>query len=183
MHLRHMRFLVILNALLTLVILVLLACLWSGRCRFAAGQTHIETKTAPDGAQSDALREIGVVHRVGIRAVSFTCQALPPDPSDGWRQRGMQPQEWARLPASPGMDMTETPDNYLLNFSLPGVSNNDIHLSMTGRVVSIQAVVRDARGHEICAMERRVLLPRIPGDSTEFKAHYTNGVLRVCVGK
>ena len=97
--------------------------------------------------------------------------------------RGVQPQEWARWPASPGMDMTETPDGYLLTFSLPGVHNDDIRLSMTGRVVTVQAVVRDPHGRQIGGMERRVLLPQMPDDATDCKAVYTNGVLRVSVAK
>ena len=121
--------------------------------------------------------------RVGVRQVSFSRNTILPDASEGWRLRGVQPQEWAFLPASPGMDMAERPDGYLLTFSLPGVRNEDVLLSMTDRVVTVQAIVRDARGNQVGGMERRVLLPRTPGDRSEFKALFTTGVLRVCVAK
>ena len=97
--------------------------------------------------------------------------------------RGVQQEEWAYLPATPGMDMAERPDGYLLAFSLPGVRSQDIRLSMTDCVMTVQAVLRDVHGHPVGGMERRVLLPRTPGDPGAFKAFYTNGVLRICVAK
>lgn len=178
------RFWTVLNALLALGILILLLCLLLGRWRPGARQSPVGSDpkaTAP--VNSSAVRREVDAGSVGVRPVSFTRNAILPDASESWRARGVQPQEWACLPASPGMDMAERSDGYLLAFSLPGVRNEDIRLSMTDRVVTVQAVIRDVRGNQVGGMERRVLLPRTPGDSAVFTARYTNGVLRICVAK
>jgi len=174
----------VLNALLALGILILLICLLLGRWRTGARLSPVgnDPKAAAPVNSSAVRREVDA-GRVGVRPVSFTRNSVLPDASENWRIRGIQPQEWALLPASPGMDMAERPDGYLLAFSLPGVRNEDIRLSMTDRVVTVQAVIRDARGNQVGGMERRVLLPRTPGDPAAFQALFTNGVLRICVAK
>lgn len=176
------------NVLLALAVMVLLICLLVGlgRSRAAApangnaepGAQAVEAAPSPPVAR----REVDA-GRVGVRPVSYLKSAMSADATESWRLRGVQPQEWARLPASPGMDMAETQDGYLLTFSLPGVRNDDIRLSLTGRVMTVQAVVRDPQGKQVGGMERRVLLPRASGDAAEFQALYTNGILRICVTK
>jgi len=187
MYLRNIRFLVFLNALLALLILALLVCLLLGQWRQRSAQSPTGTNASgkvfsPFGKPPASRREIDAGH-VGVRPVSFSRVVVSAEVAEGWRVRGMQPQEWARLPASPGMDMTEMPEGYLLTFSLPGVLNEDIRLSVTDRVVTVQAVVRDPLGNQVGGLERRVLLPQTPGDPADFKAVFTNGLLRVCVAK
>ncbi|MFZ4396190.1 MAG: Hsp20/alpha crystallin family protein [Kiritimatiellia bacterium] len=187
----NIRFWVYLNAALALVVIVLLIGLLIGRGR-ASHAVEPAAGNGEMGAQAvDALpallppavrREVDA-GRVGVRPVSYVKNAVAPDATENWRMRGMHPQEWARLPASPGMDMTETQNGYLLTFSLPGVRNEDIRLSLTGRVMTVQAMVRDPHGKQVGGMERRVLLPRASGDLAEFQALYSNGVLRICVAK
>ena len=185
MNFRDVRFWAMLNALLALLIIALLGLLLRGQRRQGAvsvdGAERNETAPIP----LNALAERGEVDfvRVGVRPVSFTRIVIAADAAEGWRVRGVQPQEWARLPASPGMDMTEGAEGYLLTFSLPGVCNEDIRLSVTDRVVTVQAVVRDPHGTQIGGVERRVRLPPTSKDDADFKAIFTNGVLRVCVAK
>jgi HSP20 family molecular chaperone IbpA len=178
---RDKRVWFILNALLAAGIVVLVAWLLADHwlSRGAPAGSHA---TAAPGSSSAVRREVDA-GRVGVRPVSFAPNALSSEAPEVWRMRGMHPREWARLPASPGMDMAETPEGFLLTFSLPGVRNEDVRLTMTGRVVTVHAVVRDPHGNQVGGMERRVLLPRAPGDPSGFKALYTNGVLRICVAK
>ena len=177
---RGVHFWSVLNALLASVIIVLLVCLLVGQRRNRADDRN----TMPyDDSQPLSIPHEVDVGRVGMRPVSFTRIVVSAEAAEGWRARGVQPQEWARLPASPGMDMAELPDGYLLTISLPGVCNADIRLSMTGQVVTVQAVMRNAQGEPVGGMERRVRLPRTPNDPADFKALFTNGVLRICVMK
>ena len=184
MNFRDVRFWAMLNAGLALLIIVLLGLLLLGQWR--RGVMPAEASERNEIAPLNALAERGEVNfvRVGVRPVSFTRILIAADAAEGWRIRGVQPQEWARLPASPGMDMTEGADGYLLTFSLQGVCNEDIRLSVTDRVVTVQAVVRDPHGTQIGGVERRVRLPPTSNeDDADFKALFTNGVLRVCVAK
>ena len=180
MHLRDVRLWVVLNALLLLAILVLLVLLLFGQQRHVAAVSSVDNDY--HGAPTVVPREVDA-RRVGLRPVSFSRIVFSAETAEGWRVRGVQAQEWARLPASPGMDMAEMPDGYLLTFSLPGVQNDDIRLSMTGSVVTVQAIVRDPHGAQVGGLERRVRLPRTPNVPAEFKAIFTNGVLRICVAK
>ena len=187
MDFRDQRFWALVNAILLLGIIALLAYLLIGRGRHAASAPESDAsrrdQPVPPATAPAGKREVDA-GRVWVRPVSFTANTVPPDNMrDAWSLRGVQPQEWARLPASPGMDMAETSAGYLLTFSLPGVRNEDIRLTMTDRVVTVQAVIRDSRGNRVGGMERRVLLPRIPGDPAEFEALFTNGILHVSVAK
>ena len=182
------RFWIYLNAALVLLVIVLLICLLLERVRSraavsATGHAVRGTQAAEAVPSQPVVRREVDAGRVGVRSVSFAKNTAASDVAENWRMRGMQPQEWARLPASPGMDMAESPDGYLLAFSLPGVRNEDIRLSLTGRVMTVQAVVRDTRGNQVGGLERRVLLPRTSGEAANFQALYSNGVLRICVAK
>jgi HSP20 family molecular chaperone IbpA len=185
---RDKRLLVFVNVLLLVLVAVLLGLLgWrSWRAQEARPLTgallvhRLMVECA--SAEPVVMREVAV-GRVGVRSVSFAQSARVSNVREGWAIRGVEPQEWARLPASPGMDMAESADGYLLTFSLPGVRDDDIRLTMTGRVMAVQARLRDEQGHQVGGMERRVLLPHTPGDTALFTARYTNGILRVCVAK
>ncbi len=179
------RFWAILNALLALGILILLLCLLLVRGRgVLAKNAHNEPVSAVmQPMVSFAIHHEMTVQRTGMREVCFAPPPPMPDAAEVWRGRGMQAQEWARLPASPGMDMLERPNAYLLAFSLPGVRDEDIWLTVTDRVVSVQAVVRDLAGNPVSAVERHVRLPQAPGNPAEWKSCFSNGILRICVAK
>jgi len=177
------RFWAILNALLALGILILLVCLLLGRS-IQAKNAH--SGPVPASAQpmvSFAIHREMSVQRTGMREVCFAPLPPMPDAAEVWRARGVQAQEWARLPASPGMDMLERPDAYLLAFSLPGVRDEDIRLTVTDQVVSVQAVVRDLAGNPVGDVARHVRLPQAPGNPAECRSCFSNGILRVCVAK
>jgi HSP20 family molecular chaperone IbpA len=179
------RFWAIVNTLLLLGIVVLLATLIVSRrhaAAMAAEDATLIRKASTPRKPPTVRREVDA-GRVGVRPVTFTQPAAMSDISEGLRQRGSHPQDWGPLPASPGMDMAETPQGFLLAFSLPGVRGEDVRLTLTDRVVTVQALVRDPDGNQVGGMERRVLLPRAAGSAAEFKALFTNGILRVCVPK
>lgn len=120
---------------------------------------------------------------IGVHPISFGDSARYAGLPERWTHRGVQVREWDWLPASPGMDMTETPRDYVLLFSLPGVHDEDICMGITGRVFSVQAVLRNAEGRRIAGMRRRVQLPEDPGPAGIVFAACSNGILRVCVRK
>jgi HSP20 family molecular chaperone IbpA len=120
---------------------------------------------------------------IGVHPISFGDAVRTEGLPERWTRRGVQVREWDWLPASPGMDMTETPRDYVLLFSLPGVHDEDICMGITGRVFSVQAVLRNADGKRIAGMRRRVQLPEVPGPDGIVFAACSNGILRVCVRK
>jgi HSP20 family protein len=92
----------------------------------------------------------------------------------------------------PLVDMYETRDEVALNFELPGVSEKDISLSITGDVITVQgerpfsgplsdeSYVHVERAHGKFA--RSLRLP-MPVDARRVRARYQDGVLRVRVPK
>lgn len=120
---------------------------------------------------------------IGVHPISFGDAVRTEGLPERWTRRGVQVREWDWLPACPGMDMTETPRDYVLLFSLPGVRDADIRMGVTGRVFSVQAVLRNADGKRIGGMRRRVQLPETPGSDGIVFAACSNGILRVCVRK
>ncbi len=174
------------NTLLLVLVAVLLGLLlwrvwWVDATRPEAGDLLVHRLIVAAAPPEPVLRREVMVG--GVRAVSFAPLAGVSNLRETWVMRGVEPQEWARLPASPGMDMVESSEGYLLTFSLPGVRDEDIRLSLTGRVMSVHARLRDGQGNQVGGMERRVRLPHTSGDPALFTARYTNGILRVCVGK
>ena len=79
--------------------------------------------------------------------------------------------------------MLERPDAYLLAFSLPGVRCEDIWFTVTDRVVTVQAVVRNLAGDLVASVARHVRLPQAPGNSAQCTSCFSNGILRICVAK
>jgi HSP20 family molecular chaperone IbpA len=185
---RGKGFLVWVNTLLLVLVAVLLGLLlwrvwWVDATRPDADNLLVHRLIVAAAPPEPVLRREVAVGRVGVRAVSFAPLAEVSNLRETWVLRGVEHQAWARLPASPGMDMVESSEGYLLTFSLPGVRDEDIRLSLTGRVMSVHARLRDGQGHQVGGMERRVRLPHTSGDPALFTARYTNGILRVCVGK
>ncbi len=182
------RLLRLLNTSLLLVI-ALLAAFWGGwawnrRAVAKPGEDADEAMLAEASRLPvRVLREVSV-GRVGVRPVSFDDrQRLPPSARENWSQHGVEPREWDWLPASPGMDMAETPRDYVLLFSLPGVRPEDIRLTVSNHVITVQATVRDAGGGMVGGLLRRVQLPRPTIESAPVASVFSNGILRVCVGK
>jgi len=185
---RNRRIWKVVNALLFGSILVLLVLLLAnprwlrGRAKQQDSAVGRLPPSEPAAVDSTMSRRVNA-GQMGMRPISFVHETGSRDRRGVWMMRGMQPQEWAPLPACPGMDMQETTNGYLLAFSMPGVRPEDVQLSMTGRVVLVHAILRDGAGNRMGGMDRRVLLPRTPGNPADFQARFTNGILRVCVAK
>ena len=92
----------------------------------------------------------------------------------------------------PLVDMYETPDDVVLNFDLPGVSQKDISLSITGDVITVQGerpfsepLNDDRHLHVERAYGRFARSLRLPMrvDARRVCATYREGVLQVRVPK
>jgi HSP20 family protein len=106
----------------------------------------------------------------------------------GGRPRMSAPERaWA-----PPIDVYETRDQLVVAVELPGVREKDIHLSMTGDVLSLRgqrdiaAEVPQENYHRIerwsGPFERHVQLP-IPVQAEKIRASYRDGVLEVRLPK
>ena len=106
----------------------------------------------------------------------------------GVRPRTAVPERtWA-----PPIDVYETRDDLVLAVELPGVQERDIHLSMTGDVLSLRgqrgiaAEAREENYHRIerwsGTFERHVQLP-IPVQADKIRASYRDGVLEIRLPK
>jgi HSP20 family protein len=93
---------------------------------------------------------------------------------------------------TPPLDVYETRDDLVVSVELPGVRERDIHLSMTGDVLSLRgqrggaADAREENYHRIerwsGPFERRVQLP-IPVQVDRIRATYRDGVLEIRLPK
>ena len=100
---------------------------------------------------------------------------------------GSQPPTWA-----PVLDVHETKDDLVLNFELPGVTDKDVSLSITGDLLTLKgerATNRDLKNESVSHVERvygkferSVQLP-MPVQADKVKATYRDGVLEVKVPK
>ena len=106
----------------------------------------------------------------------------------GVRPRAAVPERaWA-----PPIDVYETRDDLVVAVELPGVREKDIHLSMTGDVLTlsgqrgIAAEAREENYHRIerwyGTFERHVQLP-IPVQGDKIRASYKDGVLEIRLPK
>lgn len=92
----------------------------------------------------------------------------------------------------PALDMYETKDAVVVSAELPGLSEKDIHLSITGDVLTLHGERRmtdEARevGHYrqerwVGKFERVLALP-VPVETGQVKATYRDGVLTVTLPK
>jgi HSP20 family protein len=93
---------------------------------------------------------------------------------------------------APGVDIFETEEDLVVSADLPGLNEKDIHLSITGDMLTIKGkrqwspeVTQDSfyRGERrLGKFERTVPLP-IPVQSDQVKARYREGVLTVKLPK
>jgi HSP20 family protein len=93
---------------------------------------------------------------------------------------------------TPPIDVYETRDDLVVAVELPGVREKEIHLSMTGDVLSLRgergiaAEAREENYHRIerwsGMFERHVQLP-IPVQADKIRASYRDGVLEIRLPK
>jgi HSP20 family protein len=106
---------------------------------------------------------------------------------------GVQPRTAAPERAwAPPVDVYETRDDLVVAVELPGVLEKDIHLTMTGDVLSLRgqrgiaAEAREENYHRIerwsGTFERHVQLP-IPVQADRIRASYKDGVLEIRLPK
>lgn len=96
------------------------------------------------------------------------------------------------LPAQIKVDVKETPDAYTVQAEVPGVSKDDIHVTIEGNVVTLRAEVKqqDQTQDEkllrseryFGAVSRSFQLPQ-DIDNAAAKAKYENGVLMLTLPK
>lgn len=97
------------------------------------------------------------------------------------------------MPPQVKVDVTETPQAYVLKADLPGVNKQDIHVQVEGNRVSLSAEVRQedrlTEGDKVLRSERYVgsvarsfQLPE-DIDNSAAKARYENGVLTLTLPK
>jgi HSP20 family protein len=97
------------------------------------------------------------------------------------------PRTWA-----PVLDIHETKDELVLSFELPGVTDKDVSLSITGDLLTLKgerAANRDVKDENVYRVERvygkferSVQLP-MPVQADKVKATYRDGVLEVKLPK
>lgn len=96
-------------------------------------------------------------------------------------------------PAQIKVDVKETEKAYIVSAEVPGVSKEDIHVSLDGNVVTLRAEVKqqDSTGQDervlrseryFGAVSRSFQLP-VDLDQTQAKAKYDNGVLTLTLPK
>jgi HSP20 family protein len=91
------------------------------------------------------------------------------------------------------MDLKEADGKYLVNAEMPGVSKDDIHVSIDGRRVSISAEVKQEKdvkeGERVISSERsygmtsRSFTLATEVDQEQVTANYNNGVLELILPK
>lgn len=100
---------------------------------------------------------------------------------------GVMERAWA-----PAVDMYETKDAVVVSVEIPGLNEKDIHLSITGDLLTIQGERQwtdEARNASHYRQERwfgkfeRALQLPIPVESGQVKATYRDGVLTVKLPK
>jgi HSP20 family protein len=111
---------------------------------------------------------------------------------DGFFGRPSQMQGAMERVWAPALDMYETKDELVVTADLPGLSEKDIHLSITGDMLTLrgerrwdQAVKQESyfRGERWYGrFERAVPLP-IPVQADKVKASYRDGVLIIKLPK
>jgi HSP20 family protein len=102
-------------------------------------------------------------------------------------QTGGMERVWA-----PAVDMYETKDELVMAVELPGVSEKDIHLSITGDLLSVKGErhwQQDVKQENFFRSERwlgkfeRTLPLPMPVQSDKVKAAYRDGVLMITLPK
>ncbi len=92
---------------------------------------------------------------------------------------------------SPPVDLAETEDNLIVRAEVPGVSAQDIDITLAGQVLTIKGERRQAKeeGETVHFAEtdfghflRRIELP-LDVDASAVRAEYGNGMLRIVLPK
>lgn len=93
---------------------------------------------------------------------------------------------------SPSLDVAEDKENIIIKADLPGVKQQDIDISITGDILTLQGErkreeeVKDKNYHRIerfyGAFKRSFTLPPY-ADTTKVKATYKDGVLEIVIPK
>lgn len=97
------------------------------------------------------------------------------------------------LPAQIRVDVKETPAAYTVEAEIPGVSREDIHVTIEGPVVTLRAEIRQMDGQSdgervlrserfFGSVARSFQMPQ-DLDESSAKAKYDNGVLRLTLPK
>lgn len=97
------------------------------------------------------------------------------------------------LPTQIKVDIKESPESYTVDAEIPGVSKDDIHISLEGGVVTLSAEIkqqdRETQGEQVLRSERyygsvsrSFQLPQ-EVDTGTAKARYENGVLQLVLPK
>ena len=97
------------------------------------------------------------------------------------------------LPAQIKVDVKETPAAYTVEAEIPGVSREDIHVTIEGPVVTLRAEIRQMDGQSdgervlrserfFGSVARSFQMPQ-DLDESSAKAKYDNGVLRLTLPK
>ena len=102
-------------------------------------------------------------------------------------ERGMEETSWM-----PTVDISETEDGFEIRAELPGVSENDVNVSVTDNLLTIkgekhQEAETDGKNYHRVerrygSFQRRFTLPSEVA-TDDIKANYTNGVLTLSIPK
>ncbi len=94
--------------------------------------------------------------------------------------------------AHPRLDVVETDKEMIVTVELPGVAEEDVHVEVQEKQLTIkgekkQAIEKEEKGYHIMerhygAFERALILPFIP-EADKIKAVYSKGVLSLTVAK
>lgn len=114
--------------------------------------------------------------------------------TSGWNFNRSLPGERARFDWAPPADVVENADEYWISFDLPGMSSDDIEVTLRDNVLSVSGERKletgEGREHETyyCQerrygrFERHFTLPSVVS-AEEMRAEYRNGVLSVVLPK
>jgi len=136
----------------------------------------------PFGQAVDPFRDLGdIQNEVNRLFDNFFGRPAPQ------AQAGSMERVWA-----PAVDIHETKDELVMNVEVPGVSEKDIHLSLTGDMLTVKGErhwnqdVKQDNYHRAerwyGRFERTLPLP-IPVQADKVKASYRDGVLTVTFPK
>ena len=106
---------------------------------------------------------------------SLGASAAPPQFDRGWES----------LVAAPAMDMEDAGDHYCVSVSLPGIQEEDVGVSLKGRMLTVVTRLRPAGqpGADGVQYRQRFLFPGPVTSADEASADFTNGLLRISVPK
>lgn len=140
---------------------------------------------APADASETPARRVVAAGGSGVRPVFYGEPSVPARARAAWLSSGVPPPEWNVLPATPGIDMSDTPQHYQVRFSLPGVrGERDVNVTVTGRLVTVRALLFDAAGVPAGSLLQRVQLPPAAGSHPDAAIVFlSNGVLHVAIAR